>query len=231
MYGQCSAVPVPADAGLRIPGDELPQNSSTLFLTSAHCFFDEHSEWQPLSKHAVLRRAGAADAENHSCSLSTRLAYLGSGVPLDLVVIACSPPVPMPPSAFSTRPLLIHEPVALAGFSAGVHLQRNFTVTATKNHRRQDFALHVHFTSLVSSMPIPTTNASASSAAGTGEAGAAEDAAAAPAAGEHFDPNLGYVSYKPEEGLSGGAVLDSNCSLVGIIERRSLWAPVGGTGG
>ena len=154
---------------------------------------------------------------SHSCSLSTHLAFFDSGVPLDLVVIACSPPVRMPPSTFSSRPLLMHEPVALAGYSAGVHLQESFSVTVTGSHEWQNYAPHVHFTSLVSSMPQPT-NASVSSAAGPGEAGAAEGTAAAPAAKEHIS-NLGFVSYKPEQGLSGGAVLDSNCSLVGIIER------------
>lgn len=98
-------------------------------------------------------------------------------------------------------------------------------MTVTGSHEWQNYAPHVHFTSLVSSMPQPT-NASVSSAAGPGEASAAEGTAAAPAAKEHIS-NLGFVSYKPEQGLSGGAVLDSNCSLVGIIERRSLWAPSG----
>ena len=142
-YAQCSAVPVPADAGLHIPGAKSPQNdSSTFFFTSAHCFFDEDNEWKPFGSRAVLIRAGAAHNVSHSCSLSTHLAFFDSGVPLDLVVIACSPPVRMPPSTFSSRPLLMHEPVALAGYSAGVHLQENFSVTVTGSHEWHNYALH-----------------------------------------------------------------------------------------
>lgn len=83
---------------------------------------------------------------------------------------------------------------------------------------RTTFALHAHFTSIVSSMPAPTNATSAG--------GNDAEAGGAPGLGGG-DARVGYVGYKPEQGLSGGAVLDTDCRLMGIIERRSFWAPSG----
>ena len=48
-----------------------------------------------------------------------------------------------------------------------------------------------------------------------------EGADGAPSWGQAAGADMGFV------GLSGGAVLDTGCNLVGIIEMRSFWAPSG----
>jgi hypothetical protein len=130
----------------------------------------------------------------------------------------------MPPSTLSTRPYYMHAPVTLAGFSLGEHKLPAHRVfydqpqPADGTILRATFALHAHFTSIVSSMPLPQN----ASSAGGNDA----EAVGAPGLGGG-DAHVGYVGYKPEQGLSGGAVLDADCRLVGIIELRSFWAPSG----
>jgi hypothetical protein len=222
--GHCSAVPVPADVGLHVPGYPLPPlGTSTHFLTSAHCFFDE-ATWAQMGNRSVLKFSGGKTA--HNCSLSSRLYRPpgGSLDPLDLALVVCWPPVAMPPSSLSTHPFLSYNPVALGGYSPGVHMNPLYTFMEGTT----SFALHMHPTSVVSSMTFPTE-----AAVGLGEWGAAldMDAAAAginPGGGGHAaDFDFAYVSYKPEPGLSGGAVLDFECGLVGIIEKRSFGASSG----
>ena len=136
----------------------------------------------------------------------------------------------MPPSTLSTRPFYMHAPVALAGFSPGQHLLPSLSVIATalgnSTLLHPELALHAHFTSIVSSMPIPANNAYGTTWA-SGEHGPHMEGADGAPNREYVGPDVGFVSYKPEQGLSGGAVLDTGCHLVGIIERRSFWAPSG----
>ena len=225
--GHCSAVPVPFGIGLHVPGSPVPPlGTSTHFFTSAHCFYND-STWALKGNRAVLQHARGTSV--HACNLSSRLYRPPGGFldPLDLALVVCFPPVPMPPSSLSTLPFLSYNPVALGGYSPGSHVNPMYSLVLGIT----PFALHMHPTNLVSSMTSP-----AEAAMGLGEWGAAhgEDAAAGavggvdPEGGGHaaaFD--FGYVSFKPEAGLSGGAVLDFECGLLGIIERRSFWAPSG----
>ena len=223
---QCSAVPVPADARLHLAGHPQHPASSTHFLTSARCFFDEFQGWQQVSTTSTLIAAGEGNV-SHQCTLHSRLAYLSATAPLDLAVVVCSTPVPMPPTATSTRQFLMHEPVALAGFSEGERLGEYALVTARDSISGQtnNFAMHLHFTSLRSSMAVPRNASSA----------VLQGASSAASVGPMYETsspskegsNMGYAGYKPEEGMSGGAVMDNSCGVMGIIERRSFWAPNG----
>jgi len=225
---------VPAGAGLRVPGDPPPPpGSSTLFFTSAHCFFEESQDWRQIGNSALLLRAGAVDlSSNISCVLSTRLPFHADKRRLDLALVSCWPPVQMPPSTLSARPFYMHAPVALAGFSLGQHLLPALSVflpapsDSDGTLKHTEFALHAHFTSIASSMPMPANASGAAWESGVhGLYMEGDDGA--PNWGQAAGADRGFVGYKPEKGLSGGAVLDTSCNLVGIIERRSLWAPSG----
>ena len=136
----------------------------------------------------------------------------------------------MPPSTLSARPFYMHAPVALAGFSPGQHLLPALSVfvpaPSDSTPKHTEFALHAHFTSIASSMPTPANASGATWTSGVhglymeGDGGA-------PNWGQVAGADMGFVGYKPQEGLSGGAVLDTSCNLVGIIERRSFGAPSG----
>ena len=123
----------------------------------------------------------------------------------------------------------MHAPVTLAGFSPGQHQLPAVSVfvpaPSSNTPKHTEFALHAHFTSIVSTMPTPADASGAAWASGVrglnteGTHGASNRGRA----GEE----VGFVGYKPHKGLSGGAVLDTGCNLVGIIERRSFGAPSG----
>jgi len=224
--GHCSAVPVPFGIGLHLPGSPVPPlGTSTHFFTSAHCFYNE-STWTLKGNRAELQHARGTSV--HACNLSSRLHRPPGGFldPLDLALVVCFPPVPMPPSSFSTLPFLSYNPVALGGYSPGSHVNPMYSLVLGTT----PFALHMHPTNLVSSMTSPSE-----AAMGLGEWGASHGVDAAAGAVGGVDPegghavafDFGYVSFKPEAGLSGGAVLDFECGLLGIIEKRSFWAPSG----
>lgn len=228
---QCSAVPVPTSAGLHVAGyPPPPLGQSTHFFTSAHCFFNETAEWKRTSNRCELVISGNIP-DIYQCALHSRLAHFSAPhAPLDLALIVCSTPVPMPPAAISTRLLLSHETVALAGFSIGAHVDRSHMVSTHKvsGNVSAEYSRHVHFTHLKSSM---TMQRDTSGAEGWGATGGVSVGAASEASG-HWEgqgasADQGFVGHSPEEGLSGGAVLDTGCAVVGIIERGSLGSPSG----
>ena len=66
-------------------------------------------------------------------------------------------------------------------------------------------------------LPLNITNAAAASSAAAGSQGTALP----------LESYQGYLDTVPEEGMSGGAVVDSQCGLLGVTEKRSVYGEGG----
>ena len=87
-------------------------------------------------------------------------------------------------------------------------------------------ALHVKFARLAPSVQYPQppklTNATLEQTATTSSPGTGSESAGLPRAG-----NQGFLDIVPEEGMSGGPVVDSQCGLLGVTGRKSLFGEGG----
>ncbi len=203
---QCNAVPMFTTA-------PAPPNSSTLFLTSGHCFE------QPDKKARVL-----FDGVFYPCKLVKR--YDSPPASMDLAVLHCSA-VPVPPTRLSALPYRLHSPAAILGFSRGKHTTGQCIPAADSKGRTFCHVPHVRFTRLASSLLEPTLPDFNSSAT-------ASDnlfnpiLAVNPSLSSFANGKLGFIDYSPEKGMSGGAVVDKDCGLWGITRSKCEWG-VGGT--
>jgi hypothetical protein len=141
---------------------------------------------------------------------------------LDLAVVACSEMLPVFPTTFSLVPhAAAHEAVTIAGFSLGLHVVPNTTVTVNES---PPYARHARMTRLTSSLQLPEPfNASAKLLPRKGLV--AGSVRSLPSSG----PGVmeGYLEDKPEQGMSGGPVLDVRCGLLGILGRQSPYGKGG----
>jgi hypothetical protein len=208
--------------------------ASTLFLTAAHCFFDDATLVGGPSSVAF-------DSALYNCSLAAHL-YKPLLVPgqlgldyapdsLDLAVLRCSVGVPIPAPLLTEVPYTAHSPAALVGFARGQHLDPRLETHATFQNSgvRKTYALHVKVSRLSRSFQTPETpSATAFDTASSASSGFVEDAMPplfyAPASS---DSRAGFVDLTPWGGMSGGAIADTRCGLFGIISQRSLYAPGG----
>ena len=205
-FSHCSAVPMfsaaPRPAQAFAPA---PLNPSPFFLTSAHCF-SMHIPREPV--RLAFQDQFYSCGKQHFFNSSTTQ-------PLDLALVRCTG-VPVPPTTISTQPYLIHQPAALLGYSFGEQVANRmyFSEGAKRS------VLHIRFTRLALTMQLPdapenTTRASLERGAGS-------------RAGLLLQSDTGYVDTSPEQGMSGGAVVDLQCGLWGITKSKSLWR-VGGS--
>ena len=145
---------------------------------------------------------------------------------MDLAIVRCPEPLPVPSTRLSTLPQQNFQRAGMYGFSDGLNLDPVPTYIWGDSGRKT--SLHLKFVRLAPSMqtprPLNITNAttlqllsgaSASSAAGS------EGAALTP------DSYQGYLDTVPEQGMSGGAVVDSQCGLLGVTESRSVYGDGG----
>ena len=93
----------------------------------------------------------------------------------------------------------------MLGFSQGNHVSHRLTVQGY-------FSPHIRFTRLALSIQHPN-NKSASSAS-------PPDSWASTSL--RPPSSTGFVDHTPEQGMSGGAVVDMKCRLWGITERQSV---------
>jgi len=192
VCSHCSTVPLFA-----IPG-EFPRNTSTYFLTSAHCL---------PATDAVLDIMIVTPGGGLMVSCSLVAFFNESGRPIDLALLHCSSGLPVPPTMLSTQPYLLHQPVALLGYSFGEHTDPGLVYAG-------DRALHIRFSHLAVSLQHPqATNASQLTSGGVN---APREYALFPT-----PSSKGFVDITPESGMSGGAVVDMACGLWGITERKS----------
>ena len=113
-----------------------------------------------------------------------------------------------------------HLSAAMLGFSLGDHMQPGLCHKRfMSNGTLLSIAPHVRFTRLASSLQTPSPAQRSGSTATQGDFTYTKPASAPAAA---LDTAVGYLDSSPEMGMSGGAVVDMHCGLLGIIKGRSL---------
>jgi hypothetical protein len=94
-----------------------------------------------------------------------------------------------------------------------------------------DTALHIRFTRLAISLQLPSKDAAAAAGNRNGSAhprGSRSCSSSSMHASDSALPSsAGFVDHSPEQGMSGGAVVDMHCGLWSIIESKSLWGEGG----
>ena len=147
---------------------------------------------------------------------------------MDLAVVRCPEPLPVPSTRLSTLPQQHFQRAFMYGFSDGLNLDPVLMYSHHKSVRKT--SLHLKFVRLAPSMQTPLalniTNATTVellSGAAASSAAAGSEGAALP-----LDSYQGYLDTVPEQGMSGGAVVDSQCGLLGVTERRSAYGAGGG---
>ena len=207
-FKQCSAVPLPLEL-LGRAAAAAPPAASSFFFTSAHCFFNETTK-KLIATQATLFMSGA----EYRCVLREHSPEL-----LDIAILYCALPVPVPPTRLSTLDYAAQLPVALLGFSEGRHVDPllwGVVVGSNYSNRSISYARHVRNTRLTNSLQLPQ-DASASAAAGVfGANGELLLQRAQPVSA------VGFIDDKPELGMSGGAVVDTRCGVLGVTELQSV---------
>jgi hypothetical protein len=186
-------------------------SSSNYFLTSARVFNSS------FIGQATVHYAGAA----HPCELAAT--FHGGPSSLDLAIVYCAAAVAVPPSTLSAVAYQPHLPAAMLGFSEGIHgVPELCFASLVRNGSRVSLAPHVRFTRLASSLRAPSPPSGSNAALD----GLTLRAASAPPSMPR-ESALGLMESSPEGGMSGGAVVDLRCGLLGIIKGESVQA-VGG---
>ena len=239
FFQQCTAVPLPASASAAAAAGAPPPNtSSTLFLTSAHCFFN-----------STILVGGPTtvsfDGATFSCGLAMHFfefepdvqmpgaQTLGSRTPqyapdsLDLAVLRCASSVPIAPTRVSTMPHAAHTPAVIVGYTRGEHLEPSKTARLVGEAGRfTTYALHVKVSRLSSSFQTPAGKGVNDTGTMAAARGFVEDTLPplvyVPSSGG--SDSVGFVDLSPWNGMSGGAIVDTRCGLFGVTEMRSVHA-------
>ncbi len=225
LMQQCSAVPLPATLAARAPVDA---ETSTYFLTSAHCYEKEITK-NPVT-YKFIENAVTRVGRTHGCALVAQFFHPLTPDSLDLAVVRCATAVPLPPTRLSTQNFSAFSPVALAGFSRGKHIDPALSIPVVYDSVALfTIALHTKATRLSNSLQTPVAAADGATDVSHSSRRFTEDAliplAYAPV-GAGAAPQ-GYVELSPWEGMSGGAVFDTHCGLLGITESRAIFSQGG----
>ena len=209
-----------------------PQAESTHFLTSAHCFTDIAEDGAAFANATTLYYRDLKRScflEHHFfCHPSASAACSAAMPSMDLAIVRCPEPVPAPSTRLSTLPQEHFQRAFIYGFSDGLNLDPLLEYKHHDSARRA--ALHLKFARLAPSMqtplPLNVTNATTEQLL----SGAAASSAAAGSQGTALplESYQGFLDTVPEEGMSGGAVVDSQCGLLGVTEKRSVFGEGGG---
>ena len=218
----CSAIPL---------FSAQPQAESTHFLTSAHCFTDVDQDDATFANATILYHG----LINRSCFLvhhffyhpGASAAHSAATPSMDLAIVRCPEPLPAPSTRLSTLPQQHFQRAFMYGFSDGLNLDPLLVYSHSSSTRKT--SLHLKFARLAPSLQTPlalkitdtTTEQLMSSASASSAAAGSEDAALP------LDSYQGYLDTVPEEGMSGGAVVDSQCGLLGVTEKRSAYGEGG----
>ena len=211
-----------------------PQAESTYFLTSAHCFTDITRDGAAFASATILYFStltrSCSLVHHFFCHPSDPSACTAATPSMDLAIVRCAAPVPVPSTRLAVLPQQHFQRAFLFGFSDGFNLDPGL-VYSLKNTTR-NLALHLKLVRLSPSIQNPlalnlsAVNASSSTqllSTSPSSAGASGEGAALPLASYQ-----GFFDTVPEQGMSGGAVVDSQCSLLGVTESRSIYGE-GGT--
>jgi hypothetical protein len=137
--------------------------------------------------------------------------------------VRCAMPVPVPSTRLSAMPLQHFQRAFFYGFSDGHH---------SLEHQYKDLqrwsVLHLRLARLSPSIQFPLgltfsniTTVQFLSAAPS-STGASEEGAKLPLASYQ-----GFLDTVPEQGMSGGAVVDSQCGVLGVTQSRSVFGEGG----
>ena len=197
----CSAVPF-----FRGPAAPAAAASSTYFITCAHCL-----------EHANFTLAVFLQKASYSCTVAER--FSAGADPLDLAILHCQA-VPVPPTTLSTLTYSLHQPAAILGFSPGEHIDPE----RTHVYNSKIVSPHIRFTRLANSLLLPGPPPfpfprSPTNTTNTTDSLLTISAGAAP----RRSSSDGYMDHSPEPGMSGGAVVDMRCGLLGISVGKSPW--------
>ena len=199
----CSAVPM-FSAGVAADAH------TNLLFTSAHCFMSISEPLAPAAPVVTTAKVFYNRAV-YRCSLVRHFFsgpdFLNS---MDLAIVRCGDNLTVASPALTTLPPRPRQRVAMFGFSPGRHLDPRLVY--------HDSALHVRVTSLAPSLQLPGPASAGTALARVHGSGAAPTLRPA--------GSVGYLQASPEGGMSGGAVVDMQCGLLGVNEARSI-----GTGG
>lgn len=116
---QCSAFPL---------FSEQPQKDSTIFLTSAHCFGNTTRDGAAFASttklyfRSMLQPLTCSLAHNFFCHPSAPAACTAAAPSMDLAIVRCAEPVPVPSTRLSALPPQHFQRAFLYGYSDGLNL-------------------------------------------------------------------------------------------------------------
>jgi len=172
--------------------------AAAVLVTAAHCFASVNA-----TARASLRLRRLDDASVHTCSLAKEFEPKQDAAVLFCPTLALG--AGLAPAVAAPR---LAAPVALAGFAVDA-----FSSMTARHFPSSTAALNVDF--------VRTVGVSGPPLKPDGAACTAEEAAA-----QWPVTPLGYVDRRVTPGMSGGAVLDKECGVVGIAHGRSCGAGV-----
>ena len=216
----CTAVPMLSPPPLSPYLAGSSSSSSSFFITAAHCFVSKGV----LSVPPGMKVSVWFDFVTYDCAL------IGFPLPdLDLAMVYCAIPVPVPPTTLTSKPYRSRLSVAMLGHSLGEDI-------FSGNKMLYDGGLvvqHVRHTYLATSIQHPRAptdlnhqpNSSSLEVITGHEVGGIHVASSTPPS--RHQVASGFLVDSPEPGMSGGAVVDMHCGLLGITSAKSVWG-VGG---
>ena len=144
---------------------------------------------------------------------------------MDLAIVRCAEPVPVPSTRLSALPPQHFQRAFLYGYSDGLNLDPGLEFQYEGTQRKS--VLHLKLVRLAPSIQFPRapgisyTTVQLLSAAPS-SAGASGGGAALPLASHQ-----GFLDTVPEQGMSGGAVVNSQCGVLGVTQSRSVFGEGG----
>jgi hypothetical protein len=207
-----------------------PHAESTHFLTSAHCFTDFARDGAAFANTAILVHRTlmrtCSLVHHFFCHPSESAACPAAAPSMDLAIVRCPEPLPAPSTRLSTLPQQHFQRAFVYGFSDGQNVDP-LLVYSHKDGSRSA-ALHLKFARLAPSMQTPLAlNISNATTVQLLSSTAASPAAGSEGAALPLGSYQGFLDIVPEEGMSGGAVVDSQCGVLGVTERRSVFGEGG----
>jgi hypothetical protein len=204
-----------------------PQAESTYFLTSAHCFTDISLDKATFANFTTLyyRTLHQTCSLVHNFFCHPSMINICSLPSMDLAIVHCSVSVPVPSTHLSVLPQQYFQRVFIYGFSKGIHLDQSLMYF--EDGSLHNNALHLKLARLAPSIqyPLPLNLTSTTIvqllSTTTSSAGTATTAKLPQASYQ------GYLDIVPEQGMSGGPVVDSQCGLLGVTESRSIYGEGG----
>jgi hypothetical protein len=211
-----------------------PQESSTFFLTSAHCFGDIYRDGAAFASTTELHfrtlTRPCSLVHHFSCHPSASAACTAAAPSMDLAIVRCAEPVPVPSTRLSALPSQHFQRAFLYGYSDGLNLDPNLEFQHVGRHvvRQRKSVLHLKLARLAPSIQYPLgLNISNTTTVQLLSAVPSSGGASGEGAEQKLASYQGFLDTVPEQGMSGGAVVDSQCGVMGVTQSRSVFGEGG----